>query len=352
MIDFVHLNLDRLAVRTALAIGDREGNARERIRALRLGRCPAERPGVRIERRAGRHAARTERECVGRQVRIRRRNRERERRAFVHRPVADRPQHRIEVHFSDRNADRLAVVQLRRPVVGDHHIEGEYPRPLGFGRRPGKHPGCWINRCPRRGCPRQAERGRLPRIHIAHRCRKSQRLQFIDDLIPDRSQHRRIVHRRNCECHRRRRRATPSVAQRIAKAVAPVEVQVRLIGEAAVARQGHDPMDRLIQQRHAQRIVIYIAVVRQHPLRRQHGQQRILGCCIQAVGPGDRIVVLFGCHADGDGLAVIQYRYTIVSHRECDAGAASLPRRRHPTEHTAVRIEGRSRRQRARAQGQ
>ena len=303
LIDFIDRDLNRLAVRTALAIGDREENACERIRALCLRRCPAERPGACIKVRAGRHAARTERECVGRQVRIRRRNRERERRAFVHCPVPNRAQHRILVHFIDLNLDRLAVAELRYPVVGHGNGHRVGARPLRFGRRPPERPGGRIDRRAQGQCGGiQRKRRRLPRIHVRRRGQETQRLQFIDRPVPDRPQHRRIVHRRHRDSHRGgiQRRQSRRILRLIGKAIRSIVVKDWRVRHSTIRVHHHAAMSRSAQvHRNQRQRPIHIRVVCHHI----QGDECIFGQRKEPIKIRDRPFICVG-HGDCDGLGI------------------------------------------------
>ena len=47
-------------------------------------------------------------------------------------------QDRRYVHFVDRDVDRFAIGEQTGAVVGNHHVERERARTLGFARRPGE----------------------------------------------------------------------------------------------------------------------------------------------------------------------------------------------------------------------
>ena len=109
VVDVVDSDRDRLEVaqrrRTVV------GNANRHViaaRPLGLGRRPREVTCHRIDRRTGRGAGvKAERQRIGRDVRVARRGREGQQAAFIHRPVANRRQHRCIIDSVDHNRKRI-----------------------------------------------------------------------------------------------------------------------------------------------------------------------------------------------------------------------------------------------------
>ena len=121
---------------------------------LRLGRCPGDTTGDRIDRHAGRYVRiERERQRVGRQIRIGRDGLNEQCLPLGYRLIVDRVEDRSLVDLVDGNRKCFGVAQGRLVVVGHADRYDVVARPLGFGRRPGELTGRPVDRHAR-GCPR------------------------------------------------------------------------------------------------------------------------------------------------------------------------------------------------------
>ncbi len=156
-------------------------------------------------------------------------------------------------------------------------------------RRPTEDACNWVDARPFRSS-NQAEGQRVGRqIHIRRGGGKGQLRHFICRLVADQVEYRGVVDRLHRDRHCGHVRVDCPIVGHISEAIQPMIVEIGCIGERAIGVEGQQPASRIAHRDRHQVVPIRIAVITQHP-RRRDNQRRILTRQIAVFNRNRRLV--------------------------------------------------------------